>query len=81
MTSDALLDNLGLLPYRRRITAVGESLDLHVACFITDFLTSFSSVGRPIPVKRVNQPDIEEVRRVQTLYIAELQRYALFIFP
>ncbi|KAK0239304.1 DAGAT-domain-containing protein [Armillaria nabsnona] len=45
--------NLGLLPYRRRITAV---------------------VGRPIPVKRVNQPDIEEVRRVQTLYIAELQR-------
>ncbi|SJL13753.1 related to diacylglycerol acyltransferase type 2b [Armillaria ostoyae] len=45
--------NLGLLPYRRRITAV---------------------VGRPIPVKRVDQPDIEEVRRIQTLYIAELQR-------
>ncbi|KAK0487086.1 diacylglycerol acyltransferase-domain-containing protein [Armillaria novae-zelandiae] len=53
--------NLGLMPYRRRIVVVSLN-------------ASHRPVGRPIHVKQIDKPDIEEIRRIQSLYIDELTR-------
>lgn len=69
-----LSDNLGLMPYRRRIVSVSELFcNFHVS-----HLDSTSIVGRPIHIQKCNRPTIEEVTRVQTLYIEELTRSVRF---
>jgi len=68
------LDNVGLMPYRRRIVAVSECRRP------LSFLVSESSfsVGHPIHVKQCDKPSLEEVRQVQEMYIDELTRCVTF---
>lgn len=69
------VDNLGLMPYRRRIVSVSESFcDFQ----ILHLQTLTSTVGRPIHTQQCDRPSIEEVTRVQTLYIEELTRSVRF---
>lgn len=69
------IDNLGLMPYRRRIVSVSESFcDFRILYLRT--LTS--TAGRPIHTQQCDRPSIEEVTRVQTLYIEELTRSVRF---
>lgn len=73
---DASIDNLGLMPYRRRIVVVGESFHLHK---ISHILYP-SSVGKPIRVEKCQQPTIDKVMRVQKMYIEELTRCVLRVY-
>ena len=68
-----LIDNVGLMPYRRRIVAVSK----------LNWLASFCEhcshdviclVGKPIRVKQHDKPTLDEVREVQERYIEELTR-------
>lgn len=64
-------DNIGLMPYRRQIVAVSKwncpsSFGL---CY------SYRLVGNPIHVQQCDNPDIEEITRIQRMYIEELTRY------
>lgn len=63
------------MPYRRRIVSVSE-LFCDLQTF--DFQTLTSIVGRPIHIQQCDKPSIEELTRVQTLYIEELTRSVLF---
>ncbi len=71
------LDNLGLMPYRRRIVAVSKwytptsRLDVHPHRF---------EVGNPIHVVQTDKPTLEEIMHVQQQYIDELMRYVLASF-
>lgn len=65
-------DNLGLLPYRRRIVSVSESRTIPSAL---SQVTHITPVGRPIHVNRSANPSMEEITRVQKLYIQELERF------
>lgn len=38
-------------------------------------------VGNPIQVEKCEKPSLEEVKRVQARYIAELTRYAAHVLP
>ena len=68
------LDNVGLMPYRRQIVAVSESL--FFSKLIEAFrLTLYVSVGKPIHVERCEKPTLEELTRVQQQYIEELTRF------
>lgn len=66
-------DNLGLMPYRRRIVAVSESKHYSQVCRPPDPLGP-PAVGKPIHVEKCDKPSIEEVMRVQKMYIEELTR-------
>ena len=69
-------DNLGLMPYRRRIVAVSKySYRDAVAASTNVYL-----VGRPIHVEKCEKPSIEEVKRVQETYITELMRWVLITY-
>lgn len=70
----ATLDNLGLMPYRRRIVVVSEYL-FQLDHFLQVLTTILLLVGRPISVKQHDKPTTEEVREAQEKYIAELTRY------
>ena len=72
MWIDRQIDNLGLLPYRKRIVAVSK-------CFHSPYARATSiefcsTVGNPIHVEKCEKPSIEEVKRIQNLYIDELLR-------
>jgi hypothetical protein len=69
----ALADNWGLLPYRRQIIAVSESRVLLMQKYRTD--TDITQiVGRPVHVRKTENPTVEQIREVQEAYITELMR-------
>ena len=69
-------DNLGLLPYRRRIVSVSKS---QAVLSTWSQVAHITLVGRPIHVNRSTNPSMEEITRVQKLYIQELERSVIEI--
>lgn len=68
------VDNLGLMPYRKRIVAVSTFL-VFPFLFILSFFDGWPDlVGRPIHVEQSDKPTLEELTRIQKLYIDELTR-------
>ena len=67
----SMIDNLGLMPYRRQIVAVSE----YLCCFMLFRLGDGCQVGQPIHVTQTENPNQEEVMMVQKQYIDELERY------
>lgn len=66
------------MPYRRRIVSVSELFHTYQVLHRPDCLTS--TVGRPIHTQQCERPSIEELTRVQTLYIEELTRSVRILF-
>ena len=72
-----IVDNLGLMPYRRQIVAVSKSLAFFT--LMVPIIYLFFSVGKPIHVQQCDKPSMEEIMRVQKKYIEELTR-SIFSF-
>jgi len=75
-----LQDNIGLMPYRRPMTVVSKFMVIILFAFIRDWSYSFFfTVGHPIHTEKCEKPSIEEVLRLQELYINELTRYHVIL--
>lgn len=71
------VDNLGLMPYRKRIVAVSTFLVFPFLFILSFFDGWLDLVGRPIHVEQSDKPTLEELTRIQKLYIDELTRWVL----
>jgi len=73
--TDPVADNLGLMPYRRRIVAVSKSSSGSFNHSPITYQLTTCQVGKPIHVEKCEKPNLEQVIRVQKLYIEELTRF------
>lgn len=79
-----MIDNIGLMPYRRRIVSVSEYClySVHVYCAVCKelLIDDLVLVGRPINVQKCEKPTTEQIMEVQKQYIEELYR-SVFTLP